>query len=94
MNVITIPSEEKTLNELFEKAQHAGLILQSAEGQRFILASIDEAWESFEVGGGDDFEQETQLTAQNKELMQFLSQRRSQGQRIPLAEVKKQLGLE
>lgn len=94
MNVITISLEEKTLNELFEKAQQAGLVLQSAGGQRFVLASIDEGWEGFEVGTGDDFEQETQLTAQNQELMKFLSQRRSQGKRIPLAEVKKQLGLE
>jgi hypothetical protein len=94
MKVITIPSEEKTLNELFEKAQHAGLVLQSAGGQRFVLASIDEDWEGFDVGSGDDFEQETKLTVQNKELMKFLSQRRSQGKRIPLAEVKKELGLE
>jgi hypothetical protein len=94
MKVITIPSEEKTLNELFEKAQHAGLVLQSAGGQRFVLASLEEDWEGFDVGGGDDFEQETKLTVQNKELMKFLSQRRSQGKKIPLAEVKKELGLE
>jgi hypothetical protein len=94
MKVITISPEEKTLNELFKKAQHAGLVLQSAGGQRFVLASIDENWEGFDVGSGDDFGQETQLTAQNKELMMFLRQRRSQGKRIPLTEAKKQLGLE
>jgi len=94
MKVITIPSEEKTLNKLFKQAQHAGLVLQSVEGQRFVLASIGENWEGFDVGGGGDFEQEVKLTGQNQELMKFLGKRRGQGKRIPLAEAKKQLGLE
>jgi hypothetical protein len=48
----------------------------------------------FEVGEEDDFENEVELTGQNEALMGFLAERRSHGQRIPLAEVKEKLGLE
>jgi hypothetical protein len=94
MKVITIPSEEKTLNALLKKAEHTGLILQSAGGQRFVLTSIDENWEGFEVGNGDDFDREVTLTGQNEALLAFLAKRRSHNKRISLAEAKKQLGLE
>lgn len=92
MAVITVPTEEKILNELLKQAQHSDLILETADGQRFMLVSM-EAWAGFEVGEEDDFECEVELTGQNQELMQFLGQRRSHGKKIPLAEVKKKLGL-
>jgi hypothetical protein len=92
MTVITVPTEEKMLNELLKQAQQNDLILETADGQRFILASM-EAWTGFEVGEEEDFEREVELTEQNQELMQFLRQRRIRGKRIPLAEVKKQLRL-
>ena len=93
MTIITVPAEEKMLNELLKQAQQNGLILEAADGQRFMLVSI-EKWEGFEVGEEEDFEREVELTGQNQELMGFLAKRRSHGQRIPLAEVKEQLGLE
>ncbi len=52
----------------------------------------DETWEGFEVGCDDDFAHEVEATGQNVELFKFLAQRRSQGERISLDEVKKQLG--
>jgi hypothetical protein len=93
MTIITVPAEEKMLNELLKQAQQNGLILEAADGQRFMLVSI-EKWEGFEVGEEEDFEREVELTGQNQELMGFLAKRRSHGQRIPLAKVKEQLGLE
>jgi hypothetical protein len=51
----------------------------------FVLISIED-WEGFEVDEDDDI-------TQNKELMEYLAKRRSQGNRIPLAGVKAQLGL-
>ena len=71
----------------------AGLILQAAGGQRFALTAIGENWEGFEVGSGGDFAQEVKATEQNEDLMGFLARRRRGKKRIPLAEVKKQLGL-
>jgi hypothetical protein len=92
MTVISVPVEDKILNALLKQAQQSGLILEAADGQRFILVSI-EAWEGFEVGEEEDFGREVELTGQNQELMEFLAKRRSRGKRIPLAEVKEQLGL-
>jgi hypothetical protein len=87
-----VVSRYKILNALLKQAQQSGLILEAADGQRFLLVSI-ENWEGFEVGEEEDFDREVELTGQNQELMQFLARRRSQGKRIPLTEVKEQLGL-
>ena len=94
MRVITIPSEETTLNELCQQSQQTSLILQVTSGQRFVLAVIDENWEGFEVGSSHDFTQEVRATEQNEDLFKFLAQRRSQKKRTRLSDVKKQLGLE
>ncbi len=93
MRIITIPSEETTLNELCQQSQMASVILQTSGGQRFVLAAIDENWEGFEVDSNSDFAQEVQATEQNEDLFKFLAQRRTQKKRTPLNEVKKQLGL-
>jgi hypothetical protein len=85
MRAITIPTRAKALNDLLRKARHKEVILESADGERFVLASI-QGWEGFEVGADDDI-------TQNRKLMSHLASRRSGGKRIPLAEVKAQLGL-
>ncbi|MDZ7361857.1 MAG: hypothetical protein ONB46_14190 [candidate division KSB1 bacterium] len=92
MKTLTVPAKEKTLNDVLKKARRNGLILQSANGQRFVLISI-ENWEGFNVRAGNDFAKEAKLTAQNKKLMKFLAERRSHAKRIPLAKVKEQLDL-
>jgi hypothetical protein len=92
MKVVTVPAEETAVNKLLKSAGQGGLILQSAEGRQFVLVSMDK-WAGFEVGRGN-FEQEAALTGENQELIEFLARRRGQGPRIPLAEVREQLGLE
>lgn len=59
--------------------------LESADGQRFVLLSIED-WEGLEVDEDEDI-------TKNKSLMEYLADRRSHGRRIPLAEVKAQLGV-
>jgi hypothetical protein len=49
MNVVTVSTKEKTINELLQQARDDGLIVESANGQRFLLVSI-ENWVSFDVG--------------------------------------------
>jgi len=85
MRAITIPTRAKALNDLLRKARHKEVVLESADGERFVLASI-QGWEGFEVGADDDI-------TKNRKLMSHLASRRSGGKRIPLAEVKAQLGL-
>lgn len=92
MKTITVPAREKTLNAVLKKARRNRLILQSANGQRFVLISIENG-EGFNVSAGNDFAQEVKLTTQNKKLMKFLAERRRHVKRIPLAKVKEQLGL-
>lgn len=83
MRTIPVPARARTLNELLKKARHKSLILESNDGHRFVLASLED-WEGFEVG--EDI-------TQNKRLMKHLNERRSGGNAIPLDEVKAELGL-
>jgi len=92
MKVVTVTIKEKFLFDLLMSIQTEGLILQTTEGKQFALLSLEE-WQGFEIGDSDDFEQEVQATMDNQELLTFLAARRSGGPRVPLAEVKKQLGL-
>ncbi len=85
MRAITVPTRAKALNDLLRKARHKEVVLESADGERFVLASI-QGWEGFEVGADDDI-------TKNRKLMSHLAGRRRGGKRIPLAEVKAQLGL-
>jgi len=56
------------------------------------LAPIGD-WQAFHVGDSEDFAEEVKTTSQNKELIKFLTERRTRGKRIPIEKVRGQLGL-
>jgi hypothetical protein len=90
-----IPQQEKTLNALFKRARRRNVILESADGQRFVLAAISK-WQGFDVGDSDDFAEEVKRTAQNKELAKFMAERRKRSKGKPTytaAEARKKLGV-
>ncbi len=95
MKTIAVSARAKTLNELLKKARRGTIILESADGQRFALTSVNN-WEAFEVGNSNDFAHEVERTGTNKRLMKSLAARRKtvKAKGIPLLEVKKQLGLD
>jgi len=93
MRTITVPVRARILNSLLRQAQETSLILQAADGRRFVLAALG-GWQGFEVGNDEDFGKEVERTVENRELMQFLAQRRRRDQNIPLAEVKARHGIE
>lgn len=93
MRVVTVPTQEKFLFDLLTKVHEEGLILQTIDGQQFVLLSLD-GWKGFYVGDSGDFEQEVKATAENKALIAFLAARRNtNGKQISMANVKQQLGL-
>ena len=92
MKAVNISARAKSVTNLLKEVDNGGLILRAPNGKYFVLAALEE-WEGFDVGGGEDFAQEVKLTARNKDLMRFLSQRRSRAKRIPMAKVKEQLGI-
>lgn len=85
MKTIPVPARAKILNNLLKKARRRELVLESPEGERFILASL-EHWEGFAVGKNGDI-------TENKELMGHLTKRPRGGKRIPLDQVKSELGI-
>ena len=92
MKTIAVSTRAKTLNNLLKRARRNGVILKTADGERYILTSLG-SWQGFEVGASEDFGEEVKRTVRNKKLMKFLAKRRTNGQRIPLAKVKEELGL-
>lgn len=90
MKVITVPTEETYLHHLLTAVVDEGLILQTTDGQRFMVSSLTE-WEGFEIGESDDFEQEVETTGRNTELMATLAERQSPGKRISLEKLKEEL---
>ncbi len=53
MKVVTVSAEQKFLFDLLMKAQEEGLILQTTDGQQFVLLSLED-WQGFDVGDSDD----------------------------------------
>ena len=92
MKTIIVSSRSKTIHALLKQARRNGLILESPEGERFVLAPIGD-WQAFEVGDSEDFAEEVKATSQNKELIKFLKERRTRGKRIPIEKVRERLGL-
>ena len=95
MKTIAVSARAKTLNELLKKARRGVVVLEAADGQRFALTAVSN-WEGFDVGMSNDFADEVERTGSNKKLMKFLAARRKgvKGKGVPLADVKKQLGIE
>jgi hypothetical protein len=81
MKTITISEQSAEINALLEQARHEDLLVRSADGNEYLLVAIE------------DFDEEIARTRQNARLMALLDERAKQGQTIPLAEVKRQLGL-
>ncbi len=95
MKTIRISSRAKTVTALLKKARRQGLILESPEGERFVLTSLRD-WQGFEVGDSDDFAVEVKRTVQNKKLMKRLAERKKKNgsQRYSLEEIKQELGID
>jgi hypothetical protein len=95
MKAITVSPQSKILNELMKKARRRSVLLKSSDGEHFVLARVTNL-QGFYVGASDNFESEVQTTRKNKRLMKFLDERatKARGQKgVPIAEVRKQLGL-
>lgn len=95
MKPIAVSSQSKILNDLLKKAKRGDVLLQSPDGERFVLSRVTHL-EAFEVGNSDDFAEEVKATRKNKRLMKYLDARtaKSKGQKkIPIAEVRRRLGL-
>ena len=92
MKTINVSSRSKALRAILKQARRNGLILQSPEGDRFVLAPIGD-WQAFEVGNSEDFAEEVKSTSRNKELIKFLAERRTRGKRVSIEKVREKLGL-
>lgn len=96
MRAIAVSSKSKTLNTLLRKARRKSVILEAADGERFMLTSLKD-WEVFEVGEGNGFAAEARRTAKNKDLAQVMKRRRVANQGKPrsrLGDLRARLGVE
>ena len=95
MKPVPVPSTSKILNSLLKKARRRNVILESADGERFVLASISD-WQGFDAGLNSDFSVEVSRTAANKDLASLMARRRAKDKARPAVsaqDLKRQLGL-
>jgi hypothetical protein len=93
MKVITVPADATFFYQLLMSNMGDDLILQTPDGRRFMLSSL-EGWEGFDVGNGNDFAREVAATGQHPEVLTVLAERRRHGKRVPLDALKTELGLD
>ncbi len=79
MKTVAISGRAKGINSLLRLARRKNLILRASDGHEFVLAEVD------------DFDRETHLARQNKQLMVFLERRAKQTKTIPIKDVKAEL---
>ena len=92
MRIVTVPTEQEFLLNLLMNVEEDGLILQTNNGQQFVLLSLAE-WQGFDVGDSNDFAEEVRTTSENQALMAFLAERKHDGKRMSMKDVKALLGL-
>lgn len=78
---IHVPGRSKAIQALLAKARKNDVIVKATDGAEFLLTAID------------DFDREIAATRRNKKLMAYLDTCASETELIPLAKVKRQLGL-
>ena len=81
MKTVSIPPQATEVNALLEQARDDDILVRMADGTEFMVTVIDE------------FDEEVGRTRQNAKLMALLDERAKQEQTVPLADVKRQLGL-
>ena len=81
MKTVSIPSQASELQALLDQARDEDILVRTADGSEFFVSLLD------------DFDWELALTRKNAKLMTLLDERAKQTETIPLAEVKRQLGL-
>jgi hypothetical protein len=81
MKTVEITRENDSVTHLLEQAQDDDLLVRDPSGREYVVFAIE------------DFDQEVARTRKNEKLMALLDVRGKQQATIPLAEVKRQLGL-
>ena len=76
-----------SLAELLDLARSETVLLTTPEGREFLLTEVGEPDEA-------EFRAEVEATGRNRELLALLEERSRETKRIPLAEVRKRLGLD
>ena len=76
-----------SLAELLDLARSETVRLTTSEGREFLLTEVGEPGEA-------EFQAEVEATGQNRELLMFLEERSRESKRVPLAEVRRRLGLD
>ena len=81
MKTIDLSPQMISITDVLAQARREDLVVRDKDGSEFVVMAID------------DFDKEIIETRKDKALMAFLEERARQTETIPLAEVRKQLGL-
>lgn len=82
MKTVSLSDHDASLNALLEQAREEDLLVCAADGAEFVITAVE------------DFDLEIQKTRGNAKLMALLDERARQHEAVPIADVKRQLGLD
>jgi hypothetical protein len=81
MKTLTLTATPSEVSSLLDQAESEDVLVQLQDGREFLVVAVD------------DFGSEVARTRCNQELMRLLDERGQQPATIPLADVKRRLGL-
>ncbi len=81
MKTVSVPPQAADVNALLEQARSEDILVRAADGTEYMVTVVD------------DFDEEVARTRHNDKLMALLDERAKREPTVPLAEVKRQLGL-
>lgn len=87
MKTIDLATNQASIEDIFQLAEHQNLFVRTPDGKVFIVAEVDPD------DTEDDFAHEVALTRQNTALRELLAERSKESGTYTLDQVRQKLGL-
>ena len=87
MKTIDLATNQASIEDIFQLAEHQNLFVRTPDGKVFIVAEVDPD------DTEDDFAHEVALTRQNAALRELLAERSKESGTYTLDQVRQKLGL-
>jgi hypothetical protein len=88
MKTIDLATDQTSIADIFQLAEHQHLFVRTPDGKVFLVTEVEDE----EVA--DDFADEVALTRQNAALRELLTERSKEPGKYTLDEVRQKLGLQ
>ena len=88
MKTIDLTTDQTSIEDIFQLAEHQNLFVRTPEGKVFLVTEVEDE------EAANDFADEIALTRQNAALRELLAERSKEPGKYTLDEVRQKLGLQ